>query len=228
MRALQDMTERVNGAACLDVLLDSILAGLEEIFGFRHAMLLVPAEEPGVLVTSPAAECGDTGVGAEARLGEGIVGLVAEADPFASRGCSAPCSTPTRWPRGRSSRAAWPRRRGFRCPARPAPRASWACPSWCAASWSACCASKARPCPLPRGRQGVDRAPRQLPRDCDQNMQLQERAEADVPVAAVGPAAPAPAFSGHGASAGDRLLRGRRAGDGGRRVSIRSLPARIL
>ena len=34
-------------------------------------------------------------------------------------------------------------RAAFRCPASPIPRASWACRCWCAASWSACSASRA-------------------------------------------------------------------------------------
>lgn len=79
MRALQDLSVRIHQADALDTLLDSILAGLDEIFGFHHSMLLVPAEEPGVLVTLASRGYPETGVGAEARMGEGIIGLVAEA-----------------------------------------------------------------------------------------------------------------------------------------------------
>jgi len=79
MRALQDLADRINRACGLDGLLDSILEGLDEIFGFQHAMILVPAEEPGVLVTIASRGYPEAGVGAEARIGEGIVGMVAEA-----------------------------------------------------------------------------------------------------------------------------------------------------
>jgi signal transduction protein with GAF and PtsI domain len=79
MRALQDLSVRIHQAAGLDQLLDSILAGLDEIFGFHHAMILVPSEEPNVLVTIASRGYPENGVGAEARVGEGIIGVVAEA-----------------------------------------------------------------------------------------------------------------------------------------------------
>lgn len=79
IRALQDLSVRIHQAASLDDLLDSILAGLDEIFGFHHAMILVPSEEPGVLVTIASRGYSENGVGAEARIGEGIIGVVAEA-----------------------------------------------------------------------------------------------------------------------------------------------------
>ena len=79
MRALQDLSVRIHQADCLDSLLDSILAGLDEIFGFQHSMILVPAEEPDVLVTLASRGYPETGVGAEARVGEGLIGMVAEA-----------------------------------------------------------------------------------------------------------------------------------------------------
>jgi hypothetical protein len=79
MRALQDLSVRIHQADTLEGLLDSILAGLDEIFGFHHAMILVPAEEPGVLVMLASRGYPENGVGAEARIGEGIIGVVAEA-----------------------------------------------------------------------------------------------------------------------------------------------------
>jgi GAF domain-containing protein len=79
MRALQEMSVRIHQASDLDGLLDSILAGLDEVFGFHHAMILVTAEEPNVLVTIASRGYPENGVGAEARIGEGIIGVVAEA-----------------------------------------------------------------------------------------------------------------------------------------------------
>jgi GAF domain-containing protein len=79
MKALQDLSQVIHRADCLERLLDSILAGLEESFGFKHAMILVPAEEEGVLVTIATRGYEDAGVGAEVRFGEGIAGMVAEA-----------------------------------------------------------------------------------------------------------------------------------------------------
>jgi hypothetical protein len=79
VRALQDLSDRINVADTLESLVDSILAGLEESFGFRNAMILVPSEQDGVLVTIATRGYPENGVGAEVRVGEGIAGMVAEA-----------------------------------------------------------------------------------------------------------------------------------------------------
>lgn len=79
VQALQDLSERIHGADSLDALVDSILAGLEESFGFSHSMIMVPAEQEGVLVTIATRGYSENGAGAEVRFGEGICGMVAEA-----------------------------------------------------------------------------------------------------------------------------------------------------
>jgi adenylate cyclase len=79
VRALQDISERIHRASSLESLVDSILAGLEESFGFRQSMILVPGEQDGVLVTIATRGYPHNGAGAEVRYGEGIVGMVAEA-----------------------------------------------------------------------------------------------------------------------------------------------------
>lgn len=79
MRALQELSARLNRADGLGPLLDAILRGLDEIFGFSHSMILVPGERPGTLVTLATHGYPENGAGAEARFGEGITGLVAEA-----------------------------------------------------------------------------------------------------------------------------------------------------
>ena len=79
IKAMQDLAERIHRADCLETLVDSILAGLEESFGFRHSVILVPTDEEGVLVTIGSRGYAESGVGAEVRFGEGIGGMVAEA-----------------------------------------------------------------------------------------------------------------------------------------------------
>jgi len=79
MKALQDLSQRIHAANSLEALLESILAGIEQAFGFSHTMILLAGDEPGALVTIASRGYEDTGVGAEARFGEGIAGLVAEA-----------------------------------------------------------------------------------------------------------------------------------------------------
>jgi adenylate cyclase len=77
--ALQDLSERVNRADSLEMLVDSILSGLEDAFGFKQSLILVPAEEDGVLVAIATRGYAEDGAGAEVRIGEGIAGVVAEA-----------------------------------------------------------------------------------------------------------------------------------------------------
>jgi adenylate cyclase len=79
LKAMQDLAQRIQEADCLEKLVDSILEGLDHSFGFRHSMILVPGEEPGVLVTIATRGYPQNGAGAEVRYGEGIAGLVAEA-----------------------------------------------------------------------------------------------------------------------------------------------------
>ncbi len=78
-RALQDLASSIQTCGTLEQLLDSILAGIENVFGFTHSMILLPGEQDGVLVTIASRGYAETGVGAEARIGEGIAGMVAEA-----------------------------------------------------------------------------------------------------------------------------------------------------
>lgn len=79
VKALQDLSARIHRAETLDALVDSILAGLEESFGFRQSMILVPTEQESVLVTIATRGYPENGAGAEVRHGEGIGGMVAEA-----------------------------------------------------------------------------------------------------------------------------------------------------
>ncbi|HEY0873039.1 MAG TPA: GAF domain-containing protein [Vicinamibacterales bacterium] len=79
VRALQDLASRIHRADSLETLLDSILEGIEESFGFTNSMILVPGSEEGVLVTIASRGYPESGVGAEVQIGEGIAGMVAEA-----------------------------------------------------------------------------------------------------------------------------------------------------
>ena len=78
-KGLQDLALLINQAESLEMLVDSILRGLDESFGFKYSALLVPAEEPNVLVTVATRGYPENGAGAEVCFGEGIAGMVAEA-----------------------------------------------------------------------------------------------------------------------------------------------------
>src|SRR5688572_723311 len=79
MRALQEISERIQQAPTLDCLLDAILETLEKHFGFRHSMLLLASERPDRLEMIASRGYAEGGVGSEVAFGEGIIGMVAEA-----------------------------------------------------------------------------------------------------------------------------------------------------
>jgi hypothetical protein len=79
MKALQDFLERVQKACSLEGLLDSVLESLEELFEFKHSMILLTGERPGRLTTIASRGYRDSGVGSEIAFGDGIIGMVAEA-----------------------------------------------------------------------------------------------------------------------------------------------------
>jgi hypothetical protein len=79
LHAMQELSERIHRAESLEGLLDSMLEGLEASCGFTHSMILMPAAEEGTLVTIASRGYAENGAGAEVRIGEGIVGVVAEA-----------------------------------------------------------------------------------------------------------------------------------------------------
>lgn len=79
MKALQEMSGRINTADSLESLLESILSGLKEHFGFSHSMILLAGEKPNTLVTIASRGYPQRGAGSEVQLGEGIIGVAAEA-----------------------------------------------------------------------------------------------------------------------------------------------------
>jgi adenylate cyclase len=79
MKALQEMSARMTAAGDLNQLLESILSGIKEFFGFSHSMILLAGEKPNTLVTYATRGYPQGGVGAEVQFGEGIIGVVAEA-----------------------------------------------------------------------------------------------------------------------------------------------------
>ena len=78
-RALQELSGRLQCADSLEILVDTILQGIEASYGFRQSMILVPAEDPGMLVTIATHGYEISGAGAEVPVGVGIAGVVAEA-----------------------------------------------------------------------------------------------------------------------------------------------------
>ncbi len=77
IRGLQWVSDRITRAPDLESLLNDVLESFEEYFGFTHTSVLLHEEASGRLVTMASRGYGQSGVGAEVRVGEGLIGTVA-------------------------------------------------------------------------------------------------------------------------------------------------------
>jgi hypothetical protein len=77
VRGLQWVSERINRARDLESLLQASLEALEEYFHFAHTSVLLYDEPCARLVTLASHGYGESGIGAEVPLGEGVIGTAA-------------------------------------------------------------------------------------------------------------------------------------------------------
>ena len=73
MKALQELSARMTTATSLDRLLDSILGGMKEFFGFSHSMILLAGEKSNTLVTIASRGYPSGGAGSEVLIPVGVV-----------------------------------------------------------------------------------------------------------------------------------------------------------
>lgn len=84
---LQSAIQHIQKANTLENLYDLILESLEKSFGFKHSLLLIPDSLTNNLITINTRGYNLNGVGAEVKIGEGIIGKVAQAQkPLAFMG----------------------------------------------------------------------------------------------------------------------------------------------
>ncbi|HUS30360.1 MAG TPA: GAF domain-containing protein [Kofleriaceae bacterium] len=87
LRGLQLVSERCARATDLESLLGGALAALDEVFGFSHGMILVPDETGQRLIAIASHGYGDAAIGAEVKIGEGVIGSVADGRQIVRIGC---------------------------------------------------------------------------------------------------------------------------------------------
>ncbi len=76
LQNLQKAIQNIQTATSLEDLYEKILSSLEIGFGFKHSVLLIPDRDKLVAIHNRGYE--QSGVGAEVKIGEGIIGKVAE------------------------------------------------------------------------------------------------------------------------------------------------------
>jgi hypothetical protein len=77
LRGVQLISQRINRPRDLDGVLSEALQALDDVFRFRHGMVLLLDESGKRLVTIASHGYGEQGIGAEVAVGDGFIGAVA-------------------------------------------------------------------------------------------------------------------------------------------------------
>lgn len=79
LNILRLCADRLNRSESLNDLLEAALQLLDDLLGFRHALILLAEERQGKLFTIASRGYPENGVGSEVGFGEGLIGMVARA-----------------------------------------------------------------------------------------------------------------------------------------------------
>ncbi|HEX6659110.1 MAG TPA: pyridoxamine 5'-phosphate oxidase family protein, partial [Ilumatobacter sp.] len=77
LRGLAELARRIDRAPELDVLVETALRSLDDLFGYAHTMVLLLDEQGRNLYTVASRGFGDENVGAEVPIGDGQIGIAA-------------------------------------------------------------------------------------------------------------------------------------------------------
>ena len=75
---IEELTARLAACSGLESIIDVSLDALSELFGYDHSFLMVPDERGKRLFTLGSRGFGESGIGSEVWIGEGILGIAAE------------------------------------------------------------------------------------------------------------------------------------------------------
>jgi adenylate cyclase len=75
---IEEITARLAGCSDLESIIDGSLDALSELCGYDHSFLMVPDEDGKRLFTLGSRGFGESGIGSEVWIGEGILGVAAE------------------------------------------------------------------------------------------------------------------------------------------------------
>jgi adenylate cyclase len=74
---IEEFTARLSDCSGLESVINVSLGALSTFFGYDHSFLMVPDEDGNRLFTLASRGFGESGVGSEAWIGEGILGVAA-------------------------------------------------------------------------------------------------------------------------------------------------------
>jgi adenylate cyclase len=75
---IEEFTARIDSCSNLESVINVALDGLFDHFGYEHSFLMVPGDDGKKLFTLGSRGYGESGIGSEVNVGEGILGIAAE------------------------------------------------------------------------------------------------------------------------------------------------------
>ena len=78
VRIIQEISSEINTTLDLEIILSKMLSSLDKTFEFKHSMVLLVNDTGETLKVAASHGYNESGIGAEVKTGEGIIGVVAK------------------------------------------------------------------------------------------------------------------------------------------------------